>query len=115
MAATKTLIQRPWNPTAASGLSSALGDDLPMIADEIKAGRAALYEVPGRGWMVFRREGSELVCIAAEGRGLLPVFAAIVEQTNAQTVRVHSSRAGMGRMLAPLGFREAERVYRMEK
>lgn len=119
MAHPKTLIREPWNPSAAAGLSRAMGEYLDYLAQEVSAGRADLYRIPEHGWIAFRREGSELVCLAAEGRGLMPIFRAIVEGTSAKSIRIHTRRRGMGRYLAPLGFRLVEhrecgeRVYRV--
>lgn len=108
------LRRRSWSPEVAAGLARALGDDLGAIAEQTRRDLCAVWEAPGRGLVVVRREGPELVIVAAEGRDLVPVVAHIMASTTAATVRIHSARPGMNRLIKGLGFRPVETVYRAD-
>ena len=95
----------------------------------VKADRLSLvgvYVGPNRkrcGSMVLNLANmpSELVYVAVGGRikggsiyvTLLPVCCEMAEAMGAKSVRAHASRKGIGRWLQRVGFRETERVYRL--
>lgn len=104
-----------------ASIARAAGDDLPEILNEIRQGIAEAWKVDGgTAWMVTRIErhdgGRELVVVCLEGAGLDHLAPQIIEQARIggiASIRVHSSRPGMGRMLARHGLREVERIYRV--
>jgi len=95
-------------------IKTAAGQDLPEIAREIQAGEAQFIDCNGCAF-VLRAEGSEMVIVCGEGRGAVAA-AAILKQKAIErgykTVRFHTSRPALQRLLKKYGFFEAERVYR---
>ena len=106
------LERRPWSADIEARLNRALGDDAEIIRNQCETRKADVWEVSGRGLFVLRMEGAELVVVAAQGRGLVEALAKIIAHLRPDSVRVHSSRVGMGRLLKKLGFQYAETVYR---
>lgn len=102
-------------------IARAAGADLQEILVEIRQGRAEAWKVDGgMAWMVTRIErhatGRELVVMCLEGAGLHTLVPQIIERARGYGmtgIRAHSSRPGMGRMLARHGLGEVERVYRV--
>lgn len=110
--------RRNFDSAAAAALAEVLGDDLPAIARECLDGTSELFHLRGYGWLVTRTEvrpgGDELVIVAAAGKGtaeVLPVLQQIARKNNCATMRAHSRRPGMARLLKRYGFTERERVY----
>lgn len=108
-----------WSEEAARGLAEAMGMDAAEIEADVRAGRAELWRIDDHGWVVTRMEcstsGRELVLVAGQGRGLHQVVSdaqRIARAAGAASIRIHSARRGMGRMLARLGFEAVETVYR---
>lgn len=107
----------PWSPRMAAILSNALGQALRDISSEIVAGVSELWSIRGIGHMVTRMEISKaaavLVVVAAQGRNtmsVLKMLPAIARANGARSgtegIRIHSRRAGMARLLEPLGYRQ---------
>lgn len=112
------MIKCAWNPLAARVLEGALGEDAGEIAQEIDEGRAELWHYPPATFLVTRIEispkGRELVLVASAGEAGQAIgrqWLAIAKSADCQSVRVHSSRPGMGRYLLPLGFEPVETIY----
>lgn len=107
-----------WTKQAAAILAPALGDALPMVEAEVKAGDCELWRYPDDSFTVTRLEvtavGRELVLVAGAGRCYKEKVAGWVRLAKAKgwTVRVHSNRIGVGRWLKGLGFQPVETVYR---
>jgi hypothetical protein len=99
-------------------LAPAMGADAEQIAAEVSAGISQLIRYADGSRIVARVEydatGGELVIVAGAGRDAPGKVAALVEQAERRgwTVRFHTKRPALGRMLARLGFTESERVYR---
>lgn len=99
-------------------LAPALGDDAEAIAAEIAAGTARLIRYRDGSRIVARLErdaaGAELVIVAGAGQGAPDKVQGLCRMADARgwTVRFHTTRPALGRMLARLGFTESERVYR---
>jgi len=121
------LVKEPWSEEAGRALARALADGGPDVRAEVEQGAAELFRVPGLGWIVMRIEEHlsgrrELVIVAAvnlERRELaaaatLPGLIALARAQEVHSIRVHSARPGMGRLLERFGFRAVERVYRLE-
>lgn len=96
------------------------GDAVADIAAEVQAGQAEAWRLnSGMAYMVTRIEeasqGRELVVIAFEGRNLRHLVPGIISQARAvgcRSIRYHTTRRGLERMLRAFGFGEAERVHR---
>jgi hypothetical protein len=105
----------------APRIARAAGGDLVEILEEIRQGNAeGLCINGGEAWMVTRIErtaqGRELVVMCLEGAGLdqlAPQIADLGRRLKVNSLRAHSARPGMGRMLARHGWQEVERVYRV--
>ena len=99
-------------------LAPALGADAEQVAAEVAAGISQLIRYADGSRIVARVEydanGGELGIVAGAGRDAPGKVAALVEQATRRgwSVRFHTKRPALGRMLARLGFTESERVYR---
>jgi len=68
-------------------------------------------------WMITRSEKNELVICCIEGKGLNQVAPQIIEvakQGGFESIRFHTKRPALGRILARHGFNERERIYSLE-
>lgn len=89
-------------------------DDLAAIADDIARGSATLICCEGC-FFVLRGEGDELVIVVAEGKNLKAAAPQIVNKAKKdgfKTLRFHTKRPALNRLLSGYGFKEQERVYR---
>lgn len=86
----------------------------------VNVGEAQLWRLDPSTYMVTRVVARELVVICFEGCRLYehaPAIIAAAARQGLRGIRCHSRRPGMGRFLAPLGFRfvrevePGERVY----
>ena len=118
------LTKQQWTNEAAAGLAVALGIDLPIIAEQVKAGICELWRVGENGYVVTRFEllpEPELVLVAGEGfadgaNGYIEsvkAFCNVAANAGAKSVRIHTERGGIGRLIKSIGFSEVERVYKM--
>lgn len=102
-------------------VGKACGNDAADIAADVESGNAEAWRIDdGEAYMVNRIErtatGKELVVMVLQGRGLRRIAPQIIEAARSVgcvTIRFHTTRPGMARMLKPFGFEEAERVYRV--
>lgn len=99
-----------------------LADESVSDAGAVLAG-GTLYAASHEGRdvlaLLLRRDGDELVIVAAAGAlpgvNLLDVVLPHIEAASgARWVRIHTQRRGMGRQLARHGYKAAEVVYRKE-
>lgn len=111
--ASQELILSPvnWSPEVAASLAKATAPDCEQVAEEVKGSISQCWKVHGYGYLITRLEvysnEKVLVIVAGQGKGLndvVPVFLAIAKANNAQTIRIHSKRAGMVRKLEKLGY-----------
>lgn len=98
-------------------LAPAMGGDADLIVAEVEAGAAKLLAYPDGSRIVVRLETgepSELVIVAGAGCGALEKVEALASMADRQgwSVRFHTRRPALGRLLGRLGFIESERVYR---
>lgn len=92
------------------------------IRADVMSGAAAAWRInQGDAWMICRPEvfedRRELVIMVFQGRGLrtvAPDIITLAKGAGYQSIRFHTQRPGMIRMLAAFGFIEAERVYKAE-
>lgn len=95
-------------------LAPALGDDADAVAAEVEAGAARLLVYPDGSRIVLRLEGDELVVVAGAGGDAMGKVGELCEMADSRgwSVRFHTKRPALGRLLGRLGFHESERVYR---
>lgn len=100
-------------------LAPAMGDDADIVIDEVNAGRAKMLAYDDGSRIVVRLEqyatqAPELVIVAGAGEDAPGKVAALCDTADrwGWSVRFHTKRPALGRMLARLGFHESERVYR---
>ena len=96
-----------WDSDIEIALSSALGDDLHLIKNEVKNGISEVWQLSGLvlGFLVTRVEIGKkrtMVLVAMFGSGgyqVLDVFYDVARKMNCQIMRIHSGRAGAYRYL----------------
>lgn len=100
-----------------NAITEAFGSDAGFIRREIESGSCALWRLNrGQVYMVTRGEGAECVIVALEGVGLhdvAPDIIASVKRSGFESIRFHSKRPALCRMLKRYGFQERERVYEL--
>lgn len=105
-----------WTPEAEAGLVDVLGRHRAGVIADVQAGLAELYRIDeGRTWLVTRLEGDELVICCMQGRGareLMPYLLQAAQRADCLSVRFHTERPALKRLLAPYGFELAEYVFR---
>ena len=87
-----------------------------QLKKQVACGMAEVWRIE-QVYMIVRQEESELVICCLAGKGLLKVAPLVVEAANqagCETIRFHSSRPGLARLLTECGFYELERVYQMK-
>lgn len=106
------------NALPDGALDDALGADAPLVFSEIASGVCALWELNrGQIYMVTRGEDDQCVIVALAGCELHEVAPAIIDAVSAsgfESLRFHTKRPGLGRMLERYGFSELERVYSLD-
>ena len=117
------IIRHPrWLHNATAGLSRCLRGDLPLLMQQVNRGIAQLWEIntdQGRSWMVSRIEkqsvGDELVICCYEGcdlQRIAPIVFDHAKQQGFQSIRFHTRRQGLNRLIKPLGFSVYETVFK---
>ena len=87
------------------------------LADDIREGYAELFEIDGGDSVAVTRletDIEELVVCAYQGRNAMEfarMICEIAKRNGAKTLRYHTRRKGMARLLADLGALETETVY----
>ena len=97
-------------------LRSTFGNDEAPIAADVKAGAAHCWEI-GQAAMITRREGSELVVVCLAGRGLKGIAPAICEaakRAGCESIRFHTQRPGLYRLLQHVGAELREYVFEIK-
>ena len=120
-----TVQKIPWNDHAEAGLKLALAGDLHTIKNQVLANICELWRVGDNGYVITRFETDhkkELVLVAGEGfkaagNGYIEsvkAFCNIAANAGAETVRIHTDKKGIGRMIKNIGFSEVETIYKLE-
>tara|TARA_Y100000310_G_scaffold262477_1_gene272178 strand:+ start:29 stop:388 length:360 start_codon:yes stop_codon:yes gene_type:complete len=105
---------------AERGLCKTLGDtiDRELIEDDIERGRAELWEIDGgEAYMITELTPKELVVHCIQGRGVKEIAAHVAIHAKAQglhSVRFHTDRTSLARLLADYKPRHIEHVYRID-
>ena len=93
------------------------GNQWAGLADDIREGYAELFEINGGDSVAVTRfevDLDELVVCVYEGREVMEfarVICRIAKKNGAQTLRYHTVRKGMARLLSDLGAVETETIY----
>ncbi len=113
-----------WLDNATAGLSHALRGDLPLLKQQVNSGIAQLWEInsdQGKSWMISRAEKSgdqkELVICCYEGCDLKALSHLIYNSAERQgfdSIRFHTQRKGLNRLIVDLGFTPYETVYKKQ-
>ena len=96
---------------------SAIDSDLwPAIRDDIVNERAQLFQCPDDSYLVLRIEDTELVivaCVGSNGIAMMQRCLEIAHVHGLLSVRFHTARRGMARLLKQFKPVELERVYKV--
>lgn len=109
------MIRRITADEVAPHIGVAAGDDLDFILREVRAGISQAYALDS-AHIVTRAEGSELVVVCFEGRGLRAGAEFIISrarEAGLKSVRYHTAHRWVEKIVADLGFVEVERVHRV--
>ena len=94
-------------------------NDWLRLADDIREGYAELFEIDGGDSVAVTRfevDIDELVVCAYVGREVMEfaeMICKIARKNGAKTLRYHTRRKGMARLLSELGAIETETVYQV--
>ncbi len=100
----------------AKVLNPAFVDDAELITSQIKSGAVDLLSV-GNAFFVTRLEDKELVIVALAGENLAVAASEIfnaAQKVGCQSIRFHTKRKGLARMLKAFQPNYVETVYRIE-
>ena len=113
-----------WLDNATAGLSHALRGDLPLLKQQVNNRIAQLWEInsdQGKSWMISRVEinndQQELVICCYQGcdlKRVAPVIYDSAERQGFKSIRFHTQRKGLNRLIVDLGFLPYETVYRKQ-
>ncbi|SRR5258706_1820716 len=110
-----------WSDAAELGLGETLGKFRDELADQVNRGIAELWRLGRRTYLLTRLDkwahGSELVVCCLKGEGLHEIAPVIIERAKKQgidSIRFHTTRPGLSRLVSRYGFRESERVYTLD-
>ena len=109
---------KQWRPEAERGLDQTLRNDTEALKTQVNSGIAELWHIDGHSWMISRVEDygdkKELVICCYQGKDLLTIGEEIIKAAKQQglhSIRFHTQRKGLNRLLKPFGFRYLETVY----
>jgi len=120
-----TVARADWGPVAADLLADCYGDpvELAKVARQVEEGAASLFTADDGGEIVaafvLRVDGDEGVIVAANARDgveLIPVLLPNMETrfTGCRTVRFHTARPGLAKLMQAFGYAGREIVLRKE-
>lgn len=101
-------------------LRPVLNDDLEQIKQEVSENVSELWLVNKDSYCITRLECDRnnkpielvfVVGIGSDSINAIKHFSELVKKQGVNRFRVHSSRKGMGKLLAPLGFVDSGTVY----
>lgn len=108
--------RRWWSAEVEAVLKPVLLNDLEQLREQVRAGIAEVWQLEGLH-LLTRVEGKELVVCCGIGDGLsrlAPFIRAAAKKQGCETIRYHSQRPALARLLTGYGFSEVERVYQMK-
>lgn len=103
-----------WSPRLSAGIQKACGIGWPFINAELINGDCEAWKIKDHGLMVTRLEVTEkgpvLVVVAAQGKNALPIIKKLPDIARAngarpgsESIRIHSQRPGMVKLLQKAG------------
>lgn len=120
----KVHLHKMWCDHGAKGLAETLRNDEALFKAQVNQGIAQLWEInteQGKSWLITRVEQTpnhkELVVCCYKGCDLKQVTQVIYECAEKQgfdSIRYHTQRKGLNRLVVDLGFMPYETVYRKE-
>ena len=111
--------RQAWSNEAAQGLGETLSDCEDLLREQVERGIAELWRVDDHSWMITRTEHlpnrkPELVVCCYKGREINAVTQVIMEAAKQQgfgSIRYHTNRKGLNRLVQDLGFEYMETIY----
>ena len=108
-----------WSEAAEQGLGETLRDDTELLKQQVNNGIAELWRIEQHSWMITRVDAlpgraPELVVCCYKGKHLNTVGELIVAQATQQrfgSIRFHTNRKGLNRLLSQFDFDYLETVY----
>lgn len=97
-------------------LNDTFEGDGDFIRWDVVNGFAQCWQV-GDCYLITRREGDELVILCLAGKNLThvaPIIAAAAKNAGCKTMRYHTYRRGLVKILKAVGFREHEYICKAE-
>ena len=113
------IARRAWCEEAEQGLGETLKDCGDLLREQVEQGVAELWQVEDHSWMITRTEKllgrkPELVLCCYKGRDVKNVTRVIFQAAKEQgfgSIRYHTSRKGLNRLVKDLGFEYLETIY----
>lgn len=111
--------QKAWSEKAKQGLDETLHDCTDLLREQVDTGVAQLWHIGDHSWMITRVERfpdrkPELVVCCYKGRDLNTVTQIIMASAINQgfgSIRYHTRRKGLNRLVSNLGFEYMETIY----
>ena len=108
-----------WTKQAEQSLGETLRDDADLLKHQVNNSIAELWCINGESWMITRVEHlpgrkPELVVCCYKGKDLNTVGDLILAQAQIQrfgSIRFHTQRKGLNRLLSKFDFQFLESVY----
>ncbi len=119
------ILHKRWLDNATAGLSLTLRGDLHLLKHQVNNRIAQLWEIntdKGKSWMVSRAEvlynqSRELVICCYQGCDVKRVTQLVYDSAKQQgfdSIRYHTQRKGLNRLVVDLGFTPYETIYRKQ-
>ena len=106
----------PWSAEAERSLCLCLRDDRDAIVRGVNERGLECYRLwDGDAYMVTRVEEGELTCVCYQGKRLVEACAwmrAQCQRLGLRSMRFHTTRPGLQRLLRKFDFKHAEHVFR---
>lgn len=114
-------IKCAWSDEAESALAISMMEDCQVLKRQVQVGVSELWRFK-KGldidlWMIVRREFNELVICCVEGVGLMSLVKLIEDSaisSGCTSIRFHTKKKGIVRMMDSVGFGLKEFVYHKE-
>ena len=108
-----------WREAAVKGLGETLRDCEELLREQVENNIAELWCIDGHSWMITRTEyfpnrQPELVVCCYKGEQVKAVTKVIYETAIKQgfgSIRYHTQRPGLNRLVSDLGFEFMESIY----
>lgn len=109
----------PWSDEAETGLNEVLGGDKHIIKDQVENGIAELWSLNGDGYLITRieEERGELVIMCFQGKNaktMVQECMTAADKQGLKTIRFHTQRPALKRLLKGFAPKESETVFRIE-